>query len=75
MNNTEKAYFEFTQSKHKVIIEIYKNDVFLINYNIPWNKRVRSSYLTDPIHINDESPENFIKVGGPKNPLSTGIFI
>jgi hypothetical protein len=75
MNNTEKAYFELTQSKHKVIIEIYKSDIFLMNYMIPWNKRVQSSYLTNPINDNDNSPENLTKVGGPNNPLSTGIFM
>lgn len=81
INNSKKAYLELARNKDKLMIEIYREDISLINFCIPWNTRVQSSYLNHPIKtINKSKTKNNFEnnnndtnnINNPKNNVTKG---
>ena len=54
MTDTQQAYMNFARSTHEVTVEIFREELSLIKFSVPWSTRVQSRYLDHP---NDPAPK------------------
>ena len=48
MTDAQQSYMDLARSAHEVIVEIFREELSLIKFSIPWSTRIQSRYLDHP---------------------------
>ena len=54
MTDAQQAYMNLARSMHNMTVEIFREELSLIKFSVPWSTRIQSRYLDHP---NDPAPK------------------
>ena len=54
MADAQQTYMDLARSAHEVTVEIFREELSLIKFSVPWSTRIQSRYLDHP---NDPAPK------------------
>ena len=54
MTDAQQSHMDLARSAHEVIVEIFREELSLIKFSVPWSTRIQSRYLDHP---NDPAPK------------------